>query len=130
MFDSNNDVGKILKIDDNGTSVSWVDPTTFISTATDTSNGLMPKSGGGARRVLYTNTFGKPVWTRNGGPGEILKVSDDGTFSWVTPRIDKTERGIEVAAGTEEGTITFGTTINTDNPPAVTYMINAKLEYL
>lgn len=87
---NNSDADKMLQV--NGNTVSWVDPTTAISTATGTSNGLIPKSGNGARKILYTDTSGIPVWTASGGSGQILKISDNETnptFSWVTPRINK-----------------------------------------
>lgn len=87
---NSSDANKMLQV--NGNTVTWVNPTTAISTATGTSNGLIPKSGDGARKVLYTDASGSPVWTASGGSGQILKVSDDETNptpSWVTPSIKK-----------------------------------------
>lgn len=99
-----NSAGKILKIDNNGTSASWVDPTTAISPVSASANGLAPKYGDNANgKILSVNSNNAPTWVdptttiptvtinKNGlapgfsanDTGKVLIVSNNGnSTSW------------------------------------------------
>lgn len=99
-----NSAGKILKVDNNGTSASWVDPTTAISPVSASANGLAPKYGDNANgKILSVNSNNAPTWVdptttiptvtinKNGlapefsanDTGKVLIVSNNGnSTSW------------------------------------------------